>query len=71
MSLEEELAKRLTLSKADLDKKAQGLESVEHAGEVLAFLNNEVYGPLLAAQRDAILRLAREVDELRASADKD
>jgi hypothetical protein len=63
--LEEELTKATQLSEAELTEKLKVVENSPNVGEAGAVVVRDVVLPLIAAQRDAILRLAREVDELR------
>jgi hypothetical protein len=65
--LEEELAKATQISEAELTEKIETMKNLDNISEALAFADREIWAPLIAAQRNAILRLAHEVDELRES----
>jgi hypothetical protein len=71
VSLEDELRQAMTLSGADLEAKGKKKIAEQFRPDMgldvgVALSYSQVFLPLLAVQRDAILRLAREIDELRA-----
>jgi hypothetical protein len=66
MSLRDELAQLLQQSEADLRQKAEAAGVANDALEgVVGFWIVESIMPQLAAQRDAILRLADEIEKLQ------
>jgi hypothetical protein len=70
-ALEDELAEITKLSMADLRNKLEAAQPFENLEQQLGFINNEIWLPMFSQLRTAILRLAREVEELRAAATTD
>lgn len=66
-SLEQELAAQLKLDENELLRKAASAEGVHDPGQALVWATGNVFGPLLKQYQEAILRLAREVDELKGN----
>jgi hypothetical protein len=68
MSLRDELAEPMQQTEADLRQKAEAAGVADKVLEGPAgFWIVQVILPMLGAQQDAILRLADEIDQLRAS----
>lgn len=65
MSLEQQLEGEIRLSNDGLSEKVEAMEGITNAAELLAWATENVFGPLLKKHQDAILRLAREIDELK------
>jgi hypothetical protein len=75
MSLEDELADFIAIPERELREKAEAAGVGQDfakpvTGETVGFVISELVVPLLGRQREAILRLAHEVEELRAAHDQ-
>jgi hypothetical protein len=67
MSLEHEIESEIRLSDDGLAEKVEATEGITNAAELLGWATEHVFGPLLKNHQDAILRLAREIDELKGN----
>jgi hypothetical protein len=65
MSLEQEIEGSIRLSDEGLAEKIEALDSAMNTAQLLTWATENIFGPLLRNHQDAILRLAREIDELK------
>ena len=64
----ENLPSGVELIRADVTRQeavSDAMEGVDNAGELLLWTVDKVLAPLLRKHQDAILRLAREIDEIK------
>jgi hypothetical protein len=65
VSVEQEIREQITVDGEALREKASTAQGVDNALGTLLWATEHIFGPILREQQDAILRLAREIDELK------
>ncbi|HET8565691.1 MAG TPA: hypothetical protein VFL77_04365 [Solirubrobacterales bacterium] len=65
MSIEQEIKNQITVDGDALREKASTAQGVDNTTGTLLWATEHVFGPILRKQQDAILRLAREIDDLK------
>lgn len=71
MTLEQEIAAATQRTKAQLANESVRFHDLEQPGREAVTAAVETLAPAIGGLRDAILRLAREIDEMKAAKAKD